>query len=387
MLCQWREEYLRHPVTDNCKKCIGVYMSLFDFLRRKNDICEYETTYEYCPRCDANLILQKGYSSQLNYWICKGCGEMLINPEVKGKVSWVCDECEAMLNVQEGFSEDCGEWTCTECGHANIIDDSEIYETEDEYKASLNNPYKGMRDEDVIEIMGYDEIGNLAGREDVILVEDSEGKLFVKKILETYDASVYRFLKDHPVFHMPRLYGVYEGVKHLVVIEEYIEGRTLAEITDNEMMDVNQAAYVAREICSTLQKLHGMEKPIIHRDIKPSNVMISNENEVFLLDINVAKWYKPEETEDTKLMGTPYFAAPEQLGYGFMASSEKADVFALGMLTNVMITGKLPKEEKASGEIWSIIEKCIELEADKRYSTDQLKCALDEYLEREKDAG
>ena len=36
--------------------------------------------YEYCTRCEANLTLQKGFDPTLPYWICLGCGEMLINP-------------------------------------------------------------------------------------------------------------------------------------------------------------------------------------------------------------------------------------------------------------------------------------------------------------------
>ena len=56
--------------------------------------------YEYCPRCDANLTLQKGYSNTLPYWVCKGCGEMLINPEVEGDIAWICDGCGEMLNIQ-----------------------------------------------------------------------------------------------------------------------------------------------------------------------------------------------------------------------------------------------------------------------------------------------
>ena len=71
-----------------------------------------ENEYEYCPRCDANLTLQKGYSNDLPYWVCKGCGEMLINPAVDAPddVAWICDECGAMLNVQEGFENNNGDY-------------------------------------------------------------------------------------------------------------------------------------------------------------------------------------------------------------------------------------------------------------------------------------
>lgn len=55
--------------------------------------------------------------------------------------------------------------------------------------------------------------------------------------------------------------------------------------------------------------------------------------------------------KDTRLLGTLYFAAPEQFGYGFSASTIKADIYAVGILLNMMLTGKLPKEEKEVGEM------------------------------------
>ena len=49
-------------------------MWLFDFIKRKRSETKYGE--EFCPRCDANLTLQKGYDNNLPYWVCKGCGEM-----------------------------------------------------------------------------------------------------------------------------------------------------------------------------------------------------------------------------------------------------------------------------------------------------------------------
>ena len=45
---------------------------------------EYDPSlnHEFCPKCEANLTLQKGYDNALPYWVCKGCGEMLINPSL-----------------------------------------------------------------------------------------------------------------------------------------------------------------------------------------------------------------------------------------------------------------------------------------------------------------
>lgn len=333
---------------------------------------------EFCPRCDANLTLQKGYHNDLPYWNCKGCGEMLINPRVDTEtdIAWICDRCESMLNEQSGFTEDCGEWNCTKCGFINKIDESEVYSSEDERMAAVSDSYYGMADEDVIALMSYEEIGSIDGREDIILIQNDEKHRYVKKILKIYDESIYRYLTHHPVNHMPRVISIHKGYNKLIVVEEYIDGVTIAEILEEGLLKREEAIRIAGDLCLILKELHSLEQPIIHRDIKPSNIMIKEDGEVILLDVNAAKWYNPEKVEDTRLLGTLHFAAPEQLGYGFSSSNAKADIYAVGILLNVMLTGKMPKEEKASGDIWNVIEHCICLNPDERYSDDELIAAL-----------
>lgn len=337
--------------------------------------------YEYCTRCEANLTLQKGYDSDLPFWNCKGCGQMLINPNIdtENDIVWVCDGCGEALNLQPGFNENNGTWECNICKYINKIEPGELYVSEDEYQESLKNPYKGMNDADVVQLLLYEEIGNIDGREDIILVKNGmDNRMYVKKILKTYDVNVYNYLLSNPIDHMPKLFSVYEGENNLIIIEEYINGKTIKELIEEKTITKERAVSIAKELCKILTKLHNLENPIIHRDIKPSNVIISESDEVYLLDINVAKWYKPDEIEDTKLLGTQYYAAPEQFGYGFAASSSKADIYALGMLINVMITGKYPKEEKAKGKIWLVIEKCISLNPDDRFTDLELLTALQE---------
>lgn len=80
------------------------------------------------------------------------------------------------------------------------------------------------------------------------------------------------------------------------------------------------------------------------------------------------------------MLGTLYYAAPEQFGYGFIASTEKTDIYAVGMLLNKMITGRFPKEERATGVIWEVIQRCIRLNPEERYSDDELINTLTDYL-------
>ena len=139
-----------------------------------------------------------------------------------------CTNCEADLTMQKGFNDNCGEWQCSECGYINKIDQSEIFQSDDEYQAAKNSPYKGMNESAVLEIMTYEEIKSIDGKPDIFLVKNIEdGRLYIKKILNIYDKSIYEYLKDYPVENMPVVYGLYEGANHLVVIEEYIEGVSL----------------------------------------------------------------------------------------------------------------------------------------------------------------
>ena len=354
---------------------------------------EYDPSlnHEFCPRCEANLTLQKGYDNSLPYWVCLGCGEMLINPAIdtENDIVWRCDRCGDMLNIQPGFDESQGEWKCTACGFVNRIDPSEIYDSEAEFQADQQNPYRGLSDADILELSVYEELNSLGQQDNVFLMREIEtGKLYVKKIHRTYDRSIYDYLMTHPVDHMPAITGVYEGENALIVLEEYISGRTLEDIldagrsdegktvSDAGKLDEAEAIRIGCELCTILESLHSLETPIVHRDVKPSNVIISPEGEVWLLDMNVAKWHDPDEKDDTRHMGTWLYAAPEQVGYGMKASSPKTDIYAVGMLLNVMLTGVFPKERTAPGELGTIIEKCIRLNAEERYSAAELRAAL-----------
>lgn len=346
----------------------------------EKDSVNFMDEYEYCPRCDANLTLQKGYRSDLPFWKCRGCGEMLINPnnETDSNIVWICDGCGAVLNLQEGFREDCGEWICTECGTVNPISDSEIFRSEDEYEAFLRDPYQGLTDEDLMELLRYQELENVDGREDVILTRHCDtGKLCVKKLLTTYNKSVYEFLTRHPIERMPRILGVYEGTNGLVILEEYVVGHTLESLLEGRAFTEKETIRIIMELCTILEELHSLPKAMIHRDVKPSNVMLDEAGGVWLLDVNVAKWHDSAQKDDTRYLGTQYYAAPEQVGYGLSASSVRADIYACGMLLNVMMTGAFPKEKKTEGQVWSIIERCIRLNADERFTAEELRKELE----------
>ena len=223
----------------------------------------------------------------------------------------------------------------------------------------------------------YHEIATLNEAHGVMLVQHTEtGRVFVKKVLHVFHADVYRYLQKNPVPHTPYIYDVIEEQDNLIVIEEYVSGRSLKEILDNEhTLSEEKAVKYTMGICDVLQGLHTVTPPIVHRDIKPSNIIITPAEEVVLLDMNAAKIVHDCKTEDTQLIGTHGYAAPEQ--YGFGASDVQADIYATGVLLNEMLTGKKPAATLATGRYGDIVTRCTMMEAKARYaSARELSAAL-----------
>ena len=123
-----------------------------------------------------------------------------------------------------------------------------------------------------------------------------------------------------------------------------------------------EAKQITRQLCQALWVLHSMG--VVHRDVKPDNVIIRG-NEAALIDFDASRVYKNEIQEDTQILGTTGFAAPEQ--YGLSQSDGRTDIYALGVLLNIMLTGEHPSRKLAGGRMGRIVQKCTMVNPNKRY--------------------
>ena len=97
--------------------------------------------------------------------------------------------------------------------------------------------------------------------------------------------------------------------------------------------------------------------------------------QVTLIDFNASKKFDSGKNYDTCLMGTAEYAAPEQ--FGFSQSDARTDIYALGILLNILITGCFPKDVLCSGSAARVVTKCTQMDPARRYSSVlQLKSAL-----------
>jgi serine/threonine protein kinase len=124
------------------------------------------------------------------------------------------------------------------------------------------------------------------------------------------------------------------------------------------------AKKVMAGVCNGLTVLH--DRGIIHRDVKPENVVIDTQGRVVLIDLNASRIIGPS-SKDTVIMGTVGYASPEQLGLS--QSDARTDLYAAGVLLNVMLTGKHPTQGYAKGHAGAVVRKCTALNPEDRYQS------------------
>ena len=178
----------------------------------------------------------------------------------------------------------------------------------------------------------------------------------------TGNAEVYQKLLQYTCSHLPvTLEVASRGEEHLI-LEEYIQGDTLDFLLKDTLFTAKETREIVTQVCQALWVLHSLGA--IHRDVKPDNIILRGDKAV-LIDFDAARLYKPEEDTDTQILGTTGFAAPEQ--YGLSQTDGRADIYSLGVLINIMLTGEHPSRKLARGRLGRVVERCTQVNPDKRY--------------------
>lgn len=140
----------------------------------------------------------------------------------------------------------------------------------------------------------------------------------------------------------------HHGVEMLVM--SYIDGIHLKEFVQRRHgrpIPAEAIIDVGLQLARTLDYLHAQHPPVIHRDLKPTNVMVQKDGTVKLIDFGIARCYKPGTERDTLLLGTPGFAAPEQV-HG-KQSDARTDVYGLGALLYFLLSGGMAPAGEGGG--------------------------------------
>ncbi|UWZ84438.1 serine/threonine-protein kinase [Occallatibacter riparius] len=133
------------------------------------------------------------------------------------------------------------------------------------------------------------------------------------------------------------------GQPYLVL--EHVSGDDIDRYCDERTLDVHARVRLFLDVLEAVEHAHS--RHVVHRDLKPSNVLVRKDGEAKLLDFGIAKLLDigesgnvPQLTGEAGRVLTPHYAAPEQLtGQQISAST---DIFALGVLLYVLLTGRHP---------------------------------------------
>jgi serine/threonine-protein kinase len=198
--------------------------------------------------------------------------------------------------------------------------------------------------------------------------------LAIKVLLEEHQDNpdvVQRFLEEPRIggrLQHPGVVPVYDlgqlSDGRPFFIMKLVEGRTLAKLLAERTDPVHELPRflkIFEQICQTLAYAHS--KGVIHRDLKPRNIMIGAFGEVQVMDWGFAKVLRKEQAsalaagsgESTardegtvslswtgQVMGTPAYMPPEQARGEVNQLDERCDVFALGAMLCVLLTGQPP---------------------------------------------
>lgn len=199
---------------------------------------------------------------------------------------------------------------------------------------------------------------------DQTILASFEGKKYIIKEIPVSDTDMYKKLIDLDCDNVVAFYETFTDGEGFYVAEEYVEGITLREkIEADGFLDDEQTRHIALQVCNGLKAVHKLG--IIHRDINPNNIMITENGTVKIIDFGISRTFKTNKNHDTEILGTQGFTAPEQ--FGFTQTTEKSDIYSVGVLINCLKTGELPNDKLTEGYFRSIVLKCTQIDENFRY--------------------
>jgi serine/threonine protein kinase len=192
---------------------------------------------------------------------------------------------------------------------------------------------------------------------------------------------------------IPQLLAYFEENQDFYLVQEYVEGETLAQILEREkILSESEVINLLKDVLKILDYIHS--KNVIHRDIKPANLIRrKKDNKIVLIDFGAVK--ETLADPNTVIIGTPgYMPSEQSQGTPQFCS----DIYALGIIGIQALTGLNPTnftrnvetdeinqlvQANVNSGLSGILKKMVRTQSNRRY---QLASEVLEILERENSA-
>lgn len=164
------------------------------------------------------------------------------------------------------------------------------------------------------------------------------------------DENATKIKVNHP--NLLRIYEFIEVKGRYHTISEWLDGETLDRRIrllkeKGSRLPQHEINLILEGLFNSIECLHQQPSPIYHRDIKPGNIMLCTDGSIKLIDYGVAKIQKDTSEYNTvigSVLGTPNYAAPEQIKGQHDRINASSDVYALGNTIYELFTGSPPFE-------------------------------------------
>ncbi|MCU0547941.1 MAG: serine/threonine protein kinase [Leptolyngbya sp. Prado105] len=201
-----------------------------------------------------------------------------------------------------------------------------------------------------------EKLGQSAGRQTWLALDlNTQSEPIILKLLAFGDEMQWEDLKlferesqilrqlDHP--RIPKCrdsFSIDDRILWFGLVQDYIAGTSLKQfIQDGKRFTEEEVRKFAIEILEILQDLHQLNPPILHRDIKPSNLILSKDEQIYLIDFGAVQDRAPVEGGTFTVVGTYGYTPIEQFGGRAVAAS---DLYALGTTLIHLLTGTAPAD-------------------------------------------
>ncbi len=195
-----------------------------------------------------------------------------------------------------------------------------------------------------IKKIGRFQVGQVLGSGNqgtVYLCHDTqlERRVAIKLLNQSLSESAFRDeARAMSKLQHPNIVTIYEAGQHNetpYLVFEFVEGDLLSSLIQSKPMELPRAKQIFQGLLEGMAEAH--KAGVIHRDLKPANIIINKNQVPKIMDFGIARLLAEQSGPDRKLIGTPRYLAPEYILHGEVGP--QADVFALGLILDEMLTG------------------------------------------------